>query len=153
MAKGPPSQKYGTPGGRFWVNVVLIALAHVALIAGLFRWSVAAKASSNPESIVWLGGAGDLSTGETEKEESSSPKQPAAEPESSRSEKDETAEEKSAVTTAKSEIELPTATPKPTATATPTVTPTATVTPTPRPTATPRAHSTPRPRATPLPRP
>ena len=35
MAKGPPSQRYGTPGGRFWVNVVLIALAHLALIAGL----------------------------------------------------------------------------------------------------------------------
>ena len=119
MAKEPPPQRYGTPGGRFWVNVVLIALAHIVLIAGLIRWSVAAKASSNPESIVWLGGAGDLSTGETEKEESSSPKQPAAEPESSRSEKDETAEEKSAVTTAKSEIELPTPTPKPTATATP----------------------------------
>jgi TonB family protein len=97
----------------------LIALAHVVLIAGLIRWSVAAKASSNPESIVWLGGAGDLSTSETEKEESSSTKQPAAEPESSRSEKDEAAEEKPAVTTAKSEIELPTATPKPTPSATP----------------------------------
>ena len=44
---------------RFWRNVLLIALAHVALIAGLIRWSVAARASSNPESIVWLGGAGE----------------------------------------------------------------------------------------------
>ena len=70
MAKGPPSQKYGTPSGRFWRNVVLIALAHVALIAGLIRWSVAARASSNPESIVWLGGAGDLSADESEKQES-----------------------------------------------------------------------------------
>jgi TonB family protein len=101
------------------VNVVLIALAHIVLIAGLIRWSVAAKASSNPESIVWLGGAGDLSPSETEKEKSASTNQPAAEPESVRSEKDEAAEEKSVVTTAKSEIELPTATPKPTATATP----------------------------------
>ena len=119
MAKGPHSQRYGTASARFWVNVVLIALAHIALILGLIRWSAAARASSNPESIVWLGGAGDLSISETEKEESSSTKQPAAEPESSRSEKDEAAEEKPAVTTAKSEIELPTATPKPTATATP----------------------------------
>src|SRR5262245_13271460 len=119
MAKEPPPQRYGTPNGRFWVNVVLIALAHIVLIAGLIRWSVAAKASSNPESIVWLGGAGDLSTDETEKQESSSPKQPAARRESSRPEQDETPEEKPAVTTAKSEIELPTATPKPTATATP----------------------------------
>ena len=119
MAKEPPPPRYGTSSGRFWVNVVLIALAHIVLIAGLIRWSVAAKASSNPESIVWLGGAGDLSPSETEKEKSASTNQPAAEPESVRSEKDEAAEEKSVVTTAKSEIELPTATPKPTATATP----------------------------------
>src|SRR6266568_5640265 len=119
MAKGLPSQRYGTPSGRFWRNVVLIALAHVALIAGLIRWSVAAKASSNPESIVWLAGAGDLSADESEKHESPSPKQPPTDSESSRSEQDEPVEEKPVVTTAKSEIELPSATPKPTATATP----------------------------------
>jgi len=119
MAKGPPSQRHGTPSGRFWRNVVLIALAHVALIAGLIRWSVAARPSSNPESIVWLGGAGDLSADESEKQESPSPKQPPTSTESSESEQDEAAEEKPVVTTAKSEIELPTVTPKPTATATP----------------------------------
>jgi TonB family protein len=119
MAKGAPSQRYGTPGGRFWANVVLIALAHGALIVGLIRWSVAAKASSNPESIVWLGGAGDLPADESEKQESPSPKHPPTEAKSSRSEQDETADKKPVVTTAKSEIELPTATPKPTATATP----------------------------------
>ena len=70
MAKEPPSKRYDTPGGRFWGNVVLIALAHAALIAGLIRWSVAARASSNPESIVWLGGAGDLSADESENAES-----------------------------------------------------------------------------------
>ena len=94
MAKGPPSQRYGTPSGRFWRNVVLIALAHVALIAGLIRWSVAARASSNPESIVWLGGAGDLSADESEKQESPSPKQPPTGTESSESEQDEAAERK-----------------------------------------------------------
>ena len=119
MAKGPPSQRYRTPSGRFWVNVVLIALAHVALIAGLIRWSVAAKASSNPESIVWLGGQGELSVGERQTQESPSPRQPATDTESSESEKDKAADEKPVVTNAKSEIELPTATPKPTATATP----------------------------------
>ena len=119
MAKGPPSQKYGTPSGRFWRNVVLIALAHVALIAGLIRWSVAARPLSNPERIVWLGGAGDLSADESEKQESPSPKQPPTTTESSESEEDEAADEKPVVTTAKSEIEIPTATPKPTATATP----------------------------------
>ena len=141
MAKGLPSQKHGTPGGRFWVNVVLIALAHVALIAGLIHWSVAAKASSNPESIVWLGGAGDLSADESEKQESPTPKQPPTDSEFSESEQDEAADEKPAVTTAKSEIELPTATPKPTAT----------VTPPPKPSATPvlRAKVTPKPLAKP----
>src|ERR1700730_4221981 len=119
MTKGLPSQRYGTPSGRFWGNVVLIALAHVALIAGLIRWSVAARPSSNPESIVWLGGAGDPSGDESEKHESPSPKQPSTDSELSGSEQDEPAEEKPVVTTAKSEIELPSATPKPTATATP----------------------------------
>src|SRR6266481_2232174 len=143
MAKGPRSQRYGTPSGRFWGNVVLIALAHVALIAALVRWSVAARASSNPESIVWLGGAGDLSADESEKQESPSPKQPPADIESRESEQDEAREEKPVVTTAKSEIEFPTATPKPTATATPA-----------KPNATPavRAKTTPKPIAKPTPR-
>src|SRR4029077_13298356 len=126
MAKGPRSQRYGTPGGRFWGNVVLIALAHIALIAGLIRWSVAARASSNPESIVWLGGAGDLSADESEKQESPSPKQPPAATESSESEQDEAATEKPVATTAKSEIESPPVTPKPTATGTPLPKPSAT---------------------------
>ena len=121
----------------FWRNVVLIALAHVALIVGLFRWSAAAKASSNPESIVWLGGAGDLSADESEKQESPSPKRPPTEAESNKSEQDETADKKPVVPTAKSDIELPTATPKPTATATPakpSATPASKVTTTPKPT-------------------
>ena len=102
----------------FWRNVVLIALAHVALIAGLIHWSVAARASSNPESIVWLGSAEGLSAGESEQQEALPPKRP-IKTESSRSEPDEAAEEKPVVSAAKSEIELPAVTPKPTATATP----------------------------------
>ena len=143
MAKEPPSQRYDTPSGRFWGNVVLIALAHVALIAGLIRWSVAARASSNPESIVWLGGARDPSADESENHESPSPKQPPTDSESSKSEQDEPVEEKPVVTTAKSEIEIPTATPKPTATAMPA-----------RPSATPvlRAKITPKPIPKPAPR-
>src|SRR5262245_29728998 len=129
MAKGPPSQRYGTPSGRFWANVVLIALAHVALIAGLIRWSVAAKASSNPERVVWLGGAGDLPAGESEK-------QPTVADELSQTKKDEAPDEKPVVTSAKSEIELPSASPRPTATATP-------AKPTPTPASKPR--TTPRP--------
>jgi len=40
-------------------------LADVALITGLIRWSLAAKASSNPESIVWLGSMQDLAAEES----------------------------------------------------------------------------------------
>jgi TonB family protein len=103
----------------FWRNVILIALAHIALVAGLIRWSVSARASSNPESIVWLGGAADLAPDESEKQESPSPKQLPTSTEFRRSEQDEAADEKPVVTAAKSEIELPSDTPKPTATATP----------------------------------
>jgi len=129
----------------FWRNVVLIALAHVALIAGLIRWSVAARAPSNPESIVWLGGAGDLSTGEPEKQEAPSQKQSPTAIESSRSVQEEAADEKSVVTTAKSEIELPSATPKPTPTATPakpSITPALKAKPTPKPVAKPTPRKT-----------
>src|SRR5205809_7793 len=119
MAKGPPSKKYGTPGGRFWGNVFLIALAHVVVVAGLIRWSVAARASPNPESIVWLGGAGDPSRDELRKQESPAPKLSATDIESSDREQDLPAEEKGPEISAKSEIELPKATPKPTATPTP----------------------------------
>jgi outer membrane biosynthesis protein TonB len=143
MAKGPPSQRYGTPSGRFWGNVVLIALAHVVLIVGLIRWSVAAKVSSNPESIVWLGGAGDLSADESKKKESPPP--PTA-TESSQTEKDEVADEKAPVTTAKSEIEWPSTTPKPTATAT--QVPKSTPTPAPRPKLTPKPIPKPTPKKT-----
>jgi protein TonB len=142
MAKGPPSQKYRTSSGHFWANVVLIALAHIALIAGLIRWSVAAKEPSNPETIVWLGGAGDLAAEEPEKQESPSPKQPPAKIESSQSEKDDVADEKPAVTTAKSEIELPSATPKPTPTATP-------ARPSPTPASKPKTTPKPIPKSTP----
>jgi len=136
MPKEPPSKRHAAPSGRFWANVVLIALAHVLLIAGLIRWSVAAKASINPESIVWLGGAGDLSADESKKEEPASPKQPTAATESSQREKNETVDGKPVVNTAKSEIELPTATPKPTATVTPAK---------PSPTPAPKARTTPKP--------
>jgi TonB family protein len=145
MSKGPPSQRYGTPGGRFWGNVVLIAVAHVALIAGLIQWSVAARASSNPESIVWLGSTEDLSTGESEKQESPAVKLP-IDTESSRPEQDEAMEEKSVATSAKSEIELPSATPKPTATARPAAK--STRTPAPRPKLTPKPLPKPTPRKT-----
>ncbi len=117
----------------FWRNVLLIAFAHVALIAVLIRWSVSARASSNPESIVWLGAAEEPATAS---------KDPSAKlethPAESKPRKDDDEEkEKPAVTTTKSEIELPSPTPKPT----------------PTPKAKPSDTTTPKPRVTPKPSP
>jgi len=125
---------------RFWRNVVLIALAHVALVVGLIRWSVAARASTNAESIVWLGSADDLAAGPPENEEAPSAQREthAAEPKPLKD--DEPKEEKPAVTTAKSEIELPSPTPKPTPKPRPSSTPT------PKPKVTPRATPKPTPK-------
>jgi len=115
---------------RFWRNVTLIALAHIALIAGLIRWSVAARASTNAESIVWLGE--DLAGGQSENEEAPSVQRD-AHPIQPKPLKDEQAEEeKPLVTAAQSEIELPSPTPKPTSTPKPSSTPT------PKPKATPK---------------
>jgi outer membrane biosynthesis protein TonB len=116
----------------------LIALAHVALVVGLIRWSVAARASTNAESIVWLGSADDLAAGPPENEETPSA-QREAHPVQPTSLKDEqTEEEKPLVTTARSEIELPSPTPKPT--------PKPSSTPTPKPKVTPRATPKPTPK-------
>ena len=125
---------------RFWRNVVLIAVAHVALVVGLIRWSAAAKASTNAESIVWLGSAEDLAAREIEETPSAQRESHAVEP---KPPKDEPEEEKPAVTQAKSEIELPSPTPKPTPK--PASTPKVSATPTPKPKVTPKA--TPKPSA------
>src|SRR6184192_2470566 len=114
--------------GRVWRNIVLIALAHIALIGGLIRWSLAARAS-NPDSIVWLGAAGEPET------EASPPAErvtPLVSPKPQND--DKTEEEKPMVTTAKSEIELPPPTPKPKPTATAAPKPKATPKPIPKPT-------------------
>ncbi len=136
MAKDPPSQRYGVASSRFWRNVTLIALAHVALIVGLIRWSVAARASTNAESIVWLGSAEDLAAGQPENEEAPSAQREAHPIEPKPLKDDQAEEEKRLVTAAQSEIELPSPTPKPTPK--PTSTPKPSTTPTPKPKATPK---------------
>ncbi len=142
MAKDPPSQSYGVASSRFWRNVTLIALAHIALIAGLIRWSVAARASTNAESIVWLGE--DLAGGQSENEEAPSVQRD-AHPIQPKPLKDEQAEEeKPLVTAAQSEIELPSPTPKPTPTST--STPKLSAIPTPKPKATPKVIPKPTPK-------
>src|SRR5438445_3572748 len=130
MAKYPPSQSYGVASARFWRNVVLIALAHVPLVVGLIRWSVAARAATNAESIVWLGGAEDLAAGQSENEKAPSLQREAHLDQPKPLRDDQAEEEKTVVTPAHSEIELPSPTPKPTPK--PKLTPKTTPKPTPK---------------------
>jgi TonB family protein len=124
---------------RFWRNVTLIGLAHVAVIYGLIRWSRESK-PPNAQSIVWMSGgagAGDAplvaASIPTPKPVMASTPPPQAKPLPT-----ETPEEdRPILTSAKSEIELPNPTPTPT--------PTATATPTPKPIPTPVAKVTPKP--------
>ena len=120
---------------RFWRNVTLIALAHVAVILGLIRWSMAARSSPNPQSIVWLSSAQDLPAEESQPGVSPSAGVSISPPELEQPPKtDEVAEETPLVTAAKSEIELPAPTPTPTSTPKPTATPRPEPKPTPKPT-------------------
>jgi Gram-negative bacterial tonB protein. len=124
---------------RFWRNVTLIALAHVALIAGLIRWSVEARSPSNAQSIVWLGDVGRASAAIEATSVEQPPAKLARSPEPGPQRTDEAEKATPLVTEAKSEIQLPTPKPAPTATATPKPTPPkATPKPTPKPKATPK---------------
>ncbi len=124
---------------RFWRNVTLIALAHVALIAGLIRWSVEARSSSNAQSVVWLGDVGGASAAtEPTTDEPPRPATPKAfgapSPEPRLPKSDEAEKQQPLLTAAKSEIELPIPTPTPTSTPKPTPTPTPKPKETPKPT-------------------
>src|SRR5882724_6305347 len=123
---------------RFWRNVTLIALAHIALLVGLIRWSLHAKSLSNAQrnaqSIVWIGSV-ENGAGETTSAAPSPIKVLAARAEPTPLKSDEPEDENPLLTAAKSEIQLPT--PKPAATPTPTRKPTASPTP--------KAKATPKP--------
>jgi len=129
---------------RFWRNVTLIALAHIALLVGLIRWSLQAKTSSNAQSIVWIGGA-EGGAAETKSATPSPVKILSAPTEPRLLKSDELEDEKPLLTAAKSEIQLPT--PKPTATSMPIRKPIAS--PTPKAKATPKQTSKPTPKPTP----
>jgi outer membrane biosynthesis protein TonB len=118
---------------RFWRNVTLIALAHVALIAGLIRWSLAARSAPDAESLVWLS-AGDLEPGRSDNSVASSSKISIPSAESEPLKPDEEEKEQPHLTQAKSEIELPKPTPMETPVPKATAKPKATPKPTPKPT-------------------
>jgi len=119
---------------RFWRNVTLIALAHLVLIAGLIRWSVAARNAPDAESLVWLS-AGDLESGRSDNSVASSSKvsMPSVESEPLKPDEEEE-KEQPRLTQAKSEIELPKPTPMETPVPKATAKPKATTKPTPKPT-------------------
>jgi outer membrane biosynthesis protein TonB len=127
---------------RFWRNVTLIALAHVALITGLIRWSLAARNAPEAESLVWLSGAEDLAAEKSETSAAESTKISTPSVESEPLKPDETEKERPSVTQAKSEIDLSTPTPKPTPKTTPAPRPTAKPNSTPKPTAKPTLKKT-----------
>jgi len=128
---------------RFWRNVILIAVAHIALLVGLIRWSLHSKRPSNAQSIVWIGGGEN--GGETKRAAPTPVKVLAARAEPTPLKSDEPDDEKPFLTAAKSEIQLPT--PKPAATSTPIHKPTAS--PTPKVKATPEQTPKPTPKPTP----
>jgi outer membrane biosynthesis protein TonB len=129
---------------RFWRNVTLIALAHIALLVGLIRWSLQTRSPSNAQSIVWIGSAENRAA-ETKSAAPSPVKVLAARAEPTPLKSDEPEDEKPLLTAAKSEIQLPT--PKPAATSTPTRKPTAS--PTPKTNATPKPSPKQTPKQTP----
>ncbi len=147
---------------RFWRNVTIIALVHVALLLALVRWSRMPK-RTNMKDVVWMnGGAGEA--GETAAannaatamaplpNEESSPPSPTPELKAE-TPKPEEEKEEPILTAAKSEIQLPTPTPTETPTATPTPTPKPSPTPKPTPERTPKPTPKPTPKHTPTPKP
>jgi len=132
---------------RFWRNVAVIGLAHVAILIGLIRWSRESK-KSNASDIIWMeGGAGDVAAAPPASEDR--PNEPEETPHPTPEATKIEAEEQPSVTPVKSDIQLPTPVPSPTATPTPKQTATAT----PKPSATPRLTPKPTPKATPNPTP
>ena len=105
---------------RFWRNVALITLVHVLALIALLRWAGASKIESAQE-ITWLSADEDTSASidSPQPEETPTPEKPAL-PE----------ENQFVPAPAKSEIQLPTATPHPT--------PSASTTPKPSPKASPK---------------
>ena len=133
---------------RFWRNVTLIALAHIAVLVGLIRWSHQTK-SSNAQRIVWISrGAWDGAATDAKSGAASQPtKVSTPPPELKPLKPDETEDEGPVLTGAKSEIQLPapTATRKATSKPTPKLTPTPKATPKPTPKKTVLAKASPKP--------
>lgn len=138
---------------RFWRNVTIIAVAHIAIIVALVRWNRETR-KPNPQSIVWMNGGGTEvavhgTPAQTEAAIGKTPLPEAATPRSRPEEQDEPP----VPTLARSDIQLPTVSPSLTPVATPlpkpSVPPVLKASPKPTPKATPKkttvAKATPKP--------
>ncbi|MEY2440274.1 MAG: hypothetical protein QOI34_1659 [Verrucomicrobiota bacterium] len=119
---------------RFWRNVALIGLAHVAVVVGLFHWSQATK-TPTAQSVIWIdGNAGRPAAAPTNYGSVPTPVDaPSFLPEESPNPSEALEEDQPVLTSLKSDIQLPTATP----------------TPTPKPIATPAVKAPPKPKPKP----
>lgn len=99
---------------RFWRNIVLIGSAHVILITGLMRWSGGSK-KTNPSSIIWLSaGAGEGAGTLVKKTPPPKPGTISTPPPAPKFEaNNEREEDRPLLTSVKSDIQLPAATPGP----------------------------------------
>jgi TonB family protein len=135
---------------RFWRNVTLIGLAHVALISALIHWGRTSN-SASPQSVVWMnGGAGDgVATEKKKVAPPTSPKRPRVESKTEPIGEQEPPEDHPVLASAPSEIRLPIPKPSPTATATPARSPKPKPKETPKPTPKPTPKSKPTPKPSP----
>jgi TonB family protein len=136
---------------RFWRNATLIGLTHVALIGGLIRWSHESKGAA-PQNIVWLSGGGSIepASADASPPRRDSPRTPQPVTEATAEITNERPQDEAMLMAAKSDIQLPAATPTPRSTSVPNPTPKikvppkATPKPKPKPTATPKPKPSPR---------
>ena len=138
-----------TRDARFWRNLTIVGLIHLAILLGLIWWSRAPRRPT--DNVIWMEGGTGPAAPADEAPPASTP-EPTSESTPEPSVDEPTPE---AMPSAKSEIEMPSPsispTPTPTATPTPTLTPTPTPKPTPKPT--PRPTPRPTPKHTPKPSP
>ena len=102
---------------RFWRDVPIIAVAHIAIIVTLVRWSREVR-RPNLQSIVWMSGGGTEVAGQSAPAETETAIEKTPRPKRLRSKPEEQAE-LSAPMAAGSDLLLPTATPSPVPVTTP----------------------------------
>jgi TonB family protein len=127
---------------RFWMNVALIAGAHVVVVIGLIRWSRESK-DANAQSVVWMSGGGGDGAVSEKKTVALPPKAPRKESRTEPLKERDPEEDHPFLASAPSEIQLPTPTGTPVRSPSPRSTSTPKVTPSPKIKGTPKAKPTP----------